>query len=103
MNARPASRIEDIPPCPVCAREQEDADALAALLTDYVDSLPSHQRTAPQDYAARLNLCAACDHRTQHTCTLCGCYVHARAAKKHMRCPLPGSPRWAAIEEDDHA
>ena len=89
------------PRCPV-TEEAEDS-ALDAVLTDYVDTLPEAQRAAAPVYAARLALCQACPHRIQHTCTLCGCYVRARAAKKHMRCPLPGAPRWIAIAQDDPA
>ena len=67
---------------------------LLRYLDEYVSSLPQAMRASDETYARRLAACAVCQHRTRYTCTLCGCYVQARAAKRAMACPLPGTPRW---------
>ena len=60
---------------------------MAKLVRDYVDSLSADEKTDEATYAARLNICRACDDLHSGTCALCGCYVEARAAKKRQGCP----------------
>lgn len=67
---------------------------LIQYLDRYVESLCEDIRVSKEIYEARLSLCASCEHRLEATCTLCGCYCQARAAKKALRCPIPKSPRW---------
>jgi len=86
--------------CRKCLEEDISAEALAEYLDGYVNSLPEDIRTSPEVYEARLSICEGCDRRIALTCTLCGCYIQARAAKKHMECPYDcGGPKWRA--EDD--
>lgn len=80
--------------CPDCSIEAPaDADVMI-YLDEYARALPDGVRASGAAYAARLEICAACEHRQRFTCVLCGCYVQARAAKARMRCPLPGAPKW---------
>lgn len=81
--------------CRKCLEEDVSAAELAEYLDGYVNSLTEDIRTSPEIYEARLEICEACERRVALTCTLCGCYIQARAAKKHMECPYDkGGPKW---------
>lgn len=80
--------------CRKCLDEDVDEGALFQYLDNYVRSLPSDIRVSSAVYEARLLSCVECTHRIEATCTLCGCYCQARAAKKALRCPIPGNPEW---------
>ena len=81
--------------CRKCIEEDVSAEALAEYLDGYVDSLPEHLRASPEIYAERLRICEMCEKRIALTCTLCGCYIQARAAKKRLECPYDiGGPKW---------
>ena len=80
--------------CRRCAAQELPEPELLRYLDEYVSSLPQAMRASDETYARRLAACAVCQHRTRYTCTLCGCYVQARAAKRAMACPLPCTPRW---------
>ena len=83
--------------CRKCLEEDVSAEALAEYLDNYVDSLPADIRTSPDVYEERLRICSDCDRRIALTCTLCGCYIQARAAKKKLECPYDrGGPKWVA-------
>ena len=58
---------------------------------EFVRELPEETRVEEATYRARLAICDACARRTGFTCTLCGCYVQTRAAKRAQRCP---EKRW---------
>ncbi len=80
-------------PCPVCEEKRRIADE-EVLLREYAASLPAEMKTDAAEYARRLSLCNACEHRAENLCSLCGCFVRARAAKKTQRCPDPAGRRW---------
>ena len=80
-------------PCPVCEEKRRIADE-EALLKEYVASLPEEMRTEPEEYAKRLVICQNCDARVGNLCSLCGCFVRARAAKRQMKCPHPAGRKW---------
>lgn len=86
--------------CRRCLENDISENALREYLDGFAASLPENLRAKESIYLNRLALCEPCSHRIGYTCTLCGCYVQARAAKKYMRCPLPGSPRWEAVKEE---
>lgn len=73
--------------CRRCLEKDVDAQALRAYLDGYVRELPEEIRTGTSLYQARLACCEGCARRVGLTCTLCGCYVQARAAKRVQRCP----------------
>ena len=81
--------------CRKCLEEDVSAEQLAEYLDGYVNSLPEDMR-APEDvYEKRLRICEVCEKRVALTCTLCGCYIQARAAKKKMGCPYDkGGAKW---------
>jgi hypothetical protein len=85
--------------CRKCIEENVDVRDLVKYLDEYVDSLAEHIRTSPAEYARRLAICAECEKRAGINCTLCGCYIQARAAKRKMECPYDrGGPKWRAEE-----
>jgi hypothetical protein len=84
-------------PCRKCLEESADLRALAEHLDRYVDSLSDDIRVGPETYAKRVALCESCPRRVELLCSVCGCYIQARAAKKRMACPIDfGEPRWQA-------
>ena len=89
-NYRPAKVL-----CRKCIEEDISAEALAEYLDGYVNSLPEDIRTPEDLYEQRLRICEACEKRIALTCTLCGCYIQARAAKKKLTCPYDvGGGKW---------
>ena len=73
--------------CRRCLEKDIRADELRAYLDSYVRDLPDDIRTEADVYAARLTICEDCARRMNFTCTLCGCYVQTRAAKRIQKCP----------------
>lgn len=81
--------------CRRCLEEDVSAAALAEHLDNYIASLPEEVRASPGTYEKRLSLCAECPKRIGILCSVCGCYVQARAAKRGMQCPIDfGEPKW---------
>ncbi len=80
--------------CRKCLDTELTEGELIKHLDSYVSSLSEEIRVSEKTYEARLSCCAGCEYRLEVTCTLCGCYCQARAAKKALRCPIPKSPRW---------
>ncbi|MBQ3078450.1 MAG: hypothetical protein IJC48_00440 [Clostridia bacterium] len=87
--------------CRKCLDKEIPEKELLEYLDDYVRSLPAEKRVDEPVYNLRLSKCAECGHRLGYTCTLCGCYVQTRAAKKNMRCPIPGYPKWTENAHDE--
>lgn len=70
---------------------------MAVTVADYIASLPEEQKAPDAEYALRLAVCQTCDALRDGTCSLCGCYVEARAAKRGQRCPhVP--EKWEKME-----
>ncbi len=84
--------------CRKCLDTELPEGELIRYLDRYVSSLSEDIRVTDKTYEARLSLCAECEYRIEATCTLCGCYCQARAAKKAMKCPIPKFPRWTEEE-----
>ena len=83
--------------CRKCIDEDVSAEQLAEYLDGYVNSLPEDIRASAEAYEERLRICGECEKRIALTCTLCGCYIQARAAKKKLECPYDkGGPKWKA-------
>ena len=80
--------------CRKCLDTDIPESELIRYLDQYVSSLSEDIRVTNDVYKSRLSACAQCPHRLEATCTLCGCYCQARAAKKGLRCPIPGKPEW---------
>ncbi len=87
--------------CRKCLPQEIEENTLREYLDGYAASLSTDIRAPEGEYARRLTICENCPHRIQFTCTLCGCYIQARAAKKRQKCPLPGAPRWSSCTGDE--
>ena len=85
--------------CRRCLDLRVPEGELIAYLDKYVSELPERERASDEVYRARLSACADCPERAEATCRLCGCYVQVRAAKRRMRCPFAGAPRWTEETE----
>lgn len=82
--------------CKRCALD-ELAQDYDATLEEYLKSLDDEVKVAQCEYESRIGHCVSCDHMVGGTCTLCGCFVKARAAKKRLGCPsIP--PKWVSAE-----
>lgn len=87
--------------CRKCLPDTIEENSLREYLDNYAAALPMEARAPEAEYIRRLSLCEDCSHRIRFTCTLCGCYIQARAAKKLIKCPIPGAPRWSALPEEE--
>lgn len=87
--------------CRKCLDRPIDERELMEYLDNYAASLPENIRASADVYTFRLNICKNCPRLLVHMCTLCGCYVQARAAKKNMRCPEAGAPRWMEVSTEE--
>ena len=76
-----------VKPCPKCLTDEFTNGEHFKNLYDYIESLAPEIKTANNEYARRLTICNLCPKLTNGMCTLCGCFVEARAAKKTARCP----------------
>lgn len=56
-------------------------------VAEYIALLDAEEKADEAEYGRRLAVCRECDRLRDGTCSLCGCYVEARAAKARLRCP----------------
>ena len=90
--------MNEQPPCRCLLAE--NLPDLAQTVAEYVASLPENTRTSEETYQERLDICLSCESLLDGTCTRCGCYVEARAAKAVQCCPdVP--PRWLPVPEGE--
>ncbi len=81
------------PRCRRCLLSEIDRDGVYKTVLEYLASLDDAVRCGADEYASRLRICRACDRLSDGMCSLCGCFVEVRAAKKMQTCPdLPH--RW---------
>ena len=74
--------------CYRCLLEEVSGEAeLKQLIAERVAALPDELRADQTEYTSRLQCCKACDALRSGMCSLCGCYVELRAAKRKMHCP----------------
>lgn len=81
------------PLCKRCLLRELDGEYFKSVY-QYIDSLPEEQKTGPDEYAKRLEVCQACGDLQNGMCAQCGCFAEVRAAKKCLACPMGrwGSP-----------
>lgn len=78
--------------CKRCAIDAALKNADAEL-DAYIKSIDPLLKADQKTYYERLSLCEKCDNMVSGICRHCGCFVRARAIKKHMCCPL-SKPKW---------
>ena len=79
------------PACKRCLLHELDGEYFRSIY-QYIASIPSEQKTPPEEYARRLALCRACESLQNGMCAQCGCFVEVRAAKQVQHCP---TGRWS--------
>ena len=77
--------------CRRCLLKDIDKDAYFANVYEYIASLGEDVRTPAAEYETRLAHCKICESLVNGMCSLCGCFVEVRAAKRSGRCA--GTPR----------
>lgn len=80
-------------PCLRCLLQESDESQLAEVIRQRIATMPAAQKTTPEEYARRLEICRSCDDLISGTCRKCGCYAELRAAKKDSACPN-ATDRW---------
>jgi hypothetical protein len=73
--------------CYKCLLEDLNEDDILKSVKEMIDSIPEENRTAPDEYKRRLDICKTCESLISGTCVKCGCYVELRAAGKTRTCP----------------
>lgn len=76
-------RAEDKPQLP--SSWKMAANLAAAAAAHVADGL---KKATTEQYEARLNVCSICPHRADDRCTICGCYVAAKATMQSSECPI---------------
>lgn len=71
--------------CRRCLLFEHNAE-LALTIREYVEALPDELRVSEDIYQNRLHCCRRCENLINGMCSLCGCFVEARAAKKFTHC-----------------
>jgi len=72
--------------CRRCLLSEITGDGLYQIVAEYIHSLPAERKVHAKEYAKRLAVCKDCDHLVNGMCSLCGCFVEARAVKRGMNC-----------------
>lgn len=75
------------PICRRCLLRDLDDASYARTVEEYIAAIPSGQKAPAEEYEKRLSLCRQCDRLVSGMCSLCGCFVEARAAKSSQHCP----------------
>lgn len=82
--------------CKRCSMEELlSVEEIKAKIPEYLETLDEDIKTDATEYAARLELCSACDGLVFGvTCKYCGCFVQMRALNKNRDCPNPSKKLW---------
>lgn len=72
--------------CKRCLLNELSKEAFGSIY-QYIENLPPEQKSDPKLYSTRLEHCRKCPKLMNGMCSLCGCFVEVRAAKKLMYCP----------------
>lgn len=80
--------------CKRCFLQELDGEYFKSVY-QYISSLPAEQKTSPETYADRLDICRLCPDLKNGMCAQCGCFAEVRAAKKRLGCPMG---RWGPEE-----
>lgn len=86
------------PFCRKCLMDDLPETDYLRYLKEYIADYPRKKRVPDDEYRRRLGICLECDHLSNGTCELCGCYVELRALKKGQFCPDSGD-RWKPSEQ----
>ena len=80
-------------PCRRCLMEGVRKEEILQKIEEYLNALPSEERTPAARYRSRLTVCETCSRMENGLCKECGCFVLFRAGKNSSDCP---AGRWNA-------
>ena len=80
-------------PCRRCLMEGVRKEEILQKIEEYLNALPSEERTPAARYQSRLTVCETCSRMENGLCMECGCFVLYRAGKNSSDCP---AGRWNA-------
>lgn len=83
--------------CKKCLLKDINKDEYFKSVFEYIERLDDEIRTEETIYQDRLNKCQLCDQLMNGMCSLCGCFVEVRAAKKQNYC-ADTPRRWNSIK-----
>ena len=75
------------PGCRRCILNELDGEYLKSIY-QYIENIPTEQKTPQEEYARRLGICRGCENLQNGMCRQCGCFVEVRAAKLGQVCPV---------------
>ncbi len=78
---------ENLRRCKKCLLRDIDKNEYFESLKQAVEAIDPGERTPKDEYESRLSACKECDRLSEGMCTVCGCFVEYRAAKRSQRCP----------------
>lgn len=95
-------RPEDRPKLP--SKIQMAANLAKALSEHVMDGL---NKVSEEQLEERLNICTTCPHRADQRCSVCGCFLSAKATMRSAVCPLgywpdPGTGTLTSEASNDH-
>ena len=74
--------------CRRCLLWESGREDVLSDIRRRIEKIPPSEKCAPETYAERLKVCAACDQLADGTCLKCGCYPEFRASFARQRCPM---------------
>jgi len=92
MQRQIAAHIAEMEKLRWLVRDSDDEE-MKESIREYVEGLDEEVRTPTEEYEERLNACKKCVNLREGHCSLCGCMVEIRAAKKEKHCSAIQS-RW---------
>lgn len=81
-------------------RDDPNQTDMHRVVTEYIDSMSADSRADMDTVNARLEICASCAYLMSGVCSLCGCFVEVRAAKRLTSCPAVPS-LWEMINQEE--
>lgn len=84
--------------CRKCFEKDIQDGEFERIVSEYTDSLDPEIKCDDFVYRKRISLCDECDALINGLCKYCGCFVLARAVKKNLMCPYPGSNKWEILK-----
>lgn len=79
--------MEKKPFCYKCLLEELNDATIYEQVQHTLSLIPEREKTDPETYRIRLNVCRDCDKLVSGMCRVCGCFVEVRAVYQKKHCP----------------
>ena len=85
--------------CKRCLLKDISKEEYFKNVYEYISQLSDEIKASDEVYNSRLDECKKCDKLINGMCSLCGCFVETRAAKRLSCCP--DTPKhWESCQTD---